>query len=76
MNENEKKVLACFHRPRTIDSAYHHSAFRNKANIEIYIKKLEKEKKKKKKKKKKREYGGLAIIYELYKRSNRDEKNN
>ena len=76
MNENEKKVLACFHRPRTIDSAYHHSAFRNKANFEIYVKKLEKDGHLIKEMKKKREYGGLAIIYELYKRSNRDEKNN
>ena len=76
MNENEKKVLECFHRPRTIDSAYYHSAFRNKANFEIYVKKLEKAGHLIKEIKKKIECGGLTMFYELYKRSNRDEKNN
>lgn len=76
MNESEKMVLACFHRPRTIDSAYCHSTFRNKANFEIYVKKLEKAGHLIKEIKKKRELGGLTTFYELYKRSKRDEKIN
>ena len=73
LTQNEKKALACFPYPRTLDSAYEHGTFRNRANFTGYVKRLVEKGYLTTIVKKERTELNLIERNILYKRSKRDE---
>ena len=76
MTENEKKALACFPYPRTLESAYELGTFRNRANFLGYVKRLLEQGYLEKMTKKERSEDNLIEFTTIYRRSKRNEKNN
>lgn len=75
LTPNEKRALDCFPYPRTLESAYEHSSFRNRYNFLGYVKSLiEKGYITAEVKKTKEDF--MYTYKTLYKRSKRDGKNN
>jgi hypothetical protein len=73
LTPNEKRALDSFPYPRTLESAYEHSTFRNRYNFLGYVRSLIEKGFLEPTKKQIRQMYGITDTLTLYKRSKRDE---